>query len=62
VPADSDVWRKLRKLRVGDVVKLEGMLVNLENPDVGTRTTSLTRDDTGAGACEIIYVKYATIR
>jgi len=36
--------------------------VNLENPDVGTRTTSLTRDDTGAGACEIIYVKYATIR
>ncbi len=62
VPANSDVWRKLRKLRVGDVVKLDGMLVNLENPDVGTRTTSLTRDDTGAGACEIIYVKYATIR
>jgi hypothetical protein len=62
VPADSDVWRKLRGLRVGDVVKLDGMLVNLESPDVGTRTTSLRRDDTGAGACEIIYVEYATIR
>ena len=49
-------------VRVGDVVKLDGMLVNLESPDVGTRTTSLRRDDTGAGACEIIYVKYATIR
>ncbi len=62
VPADSDVWSKLRGLRVGDVVKLDGMLVNLENPDVGSRTTSLTREDTGAGACEIVYVKYATIR
>jgi hypothetical protein len=62
VPADSDVWRKLRRLRVGDVVKLDGMLVNLESPSTGKRTTSLTRDDTGAGACEIIYVEYATIR
>jgi hypothetical protein len=62
VPADSSVWRKLRGLRVGDVVKLDGKLVNLENPEVGSRTTSLTREDTGAGACEIIYVEYATVR
>ncbi|HET9445380.1 MAG TPA: hypothetical protein VFO35_03930 [Steroidobacteraceae bacterium] len=62
VPADSSVWNKLRSLRVGDVVKLDGKLVNLENPDVGSRTTSLSREDTGAGACEIIYVEYATIR
>ena len=62
VPADSSVWSKLRGLRVGDVVKLDGKLVNLENPDVGSRKTSLTREDTGAGACEIIYVEYATIR
>jgi hypothetical protein len=62
VPANSTVWRKLRGLRVGDVVKLDGMLVNLENPEVGTMATSLRRDDTGAGACEIIYVQYATVR
>jgi hypothetical protein len=62
VPADSAVWSKLRGLRVGDVVKLDGMLVNLENPELGSRTTSLTRDDTGAGACEIIYVESATVR
>ena len=62
VPADSSVWSKLRGLRVGDVVKLDGKLVNLENPDVGSRKTSLTREDTGAGACEIIYVEYATIK
>lgn len=62
VPANDTVWRKLRGLRVGDVVKLDGMLVNLDNPGVGTMNTSLTRTDTGAGACEIIYVEKASIR
>ena len=62
VPANDVVWRKLRGLRVGDVVQLDGMLVNLENPEVGTMTTSLRRDDTGAGACEIIYVEKALVR
>lgn len=62
VPANDVVWRKLRGLRVGDVVQLDGMLVNLENPEVGTMTTSLRRDDSGAGACEIIYVETARIR
>ena len=62
VPANSAVWNKLSGLRVGDVVKLDGMLVNLENPEVGTFATSLSRDDTGAGACEIIYVQFAAVR
>lgn len=62
VPANDTVWRKLRGLRVGDVVKLDGMLVNLQNPEVGTMTTSLRRNDTGSGACEIIYVESASIR
>ena len=62
VPANDVVRRKLSRLRVGDVVKLDGMLVNLDNPELGTMATSLSRDDTGAGACEIIYVEKATIR
>jgi hypothetical protein len=62
VPANDVIWSKLNRLRVGDVVKLDGMLVNLDNPGVGTMATSLRRDDTGAGACEIIYVEKATIR
>jgi hypothetical protein len=62
VPANSAIWRKLSGLRVGDVVKLDGMLVNLENPELGTLATSLRRDDTGAGACEIIYVEHAAVR
>ena len=62
VPANDVVWRKLRGVRVGDVVQIEGMLVNLENPEVGTMTKSLSRGDVGAGACEIIYVEKASIR
>jgi hypothetical protein len=62
VPANDIVWHKLSGLRVGDVVKLEGMLMNLENPELGMMTTSLRRDDSGAGACEIIYVEKASIR
>ena len=62
VPANSAVWNKLSDLRVGDVVKLDGMLVNLENLEAGTFNTSLTRSDTGAGACEIIYVQSAAVR
>ena len=62
VPANSGIWNKLSGLRVGDVVKLDGMLVNLQNPELGTIATSLRRDDTGAGACEIIYVQYAIVR
>ena len=62
VPANDVVWNKLDGIKVGDVVQLEGKLVNLENPEVGTMSTSLTRADSGAGACEIIYVEKASIR
>jgi hypothetical protein len=61
VPAKDAVWSTLSGLRVGDVVRLEGMLVDLQNPEVGTISTSLRRDDTGAGACEIVFVEAATI-
>jgi hypothetical protein len=56
IPATKIVWRTLRQLRVGDVVTLEGELVDIASPDFVTIRTSLSRDDTGAGACEIIYV------
>jgi hypothetical protein len=62
VPANDVIWRKLDRLRVGDVVQLEGMLVNLQSAGIGTIATSLRRDDTGAGACEIIYVERVNIR
>lgn len=54
VPASAAVDRALRRVRVGEVVRLEGELVDVDGPDGGSARTSLRRDDTGAGACEII--------
>jgi hypothetical protein len=62
VPANDTVWRTLRSVRVGDVINLEGLLVDLRSPDFGTARTSLTRDDTGAGACEIVFVEAVSFR
>jgi hypothetical protein len=59
IPANNSVWDTLEALRVGDVVTLEGRLVDIEAPDVGTIRTSLSRDDSGAGACEILLVEKA---
>lgn len=62
VPASRSVWRTLRNLRVGSVVRLQGKLVDIEAADGATLRTSLTREDSGAGACEVIYVQSATVR
>jgi hypothetical protein len=61
LPASASVWKTLGNLRVGDVVKLEGELVDLKGPNF-TIKTSLTRQDTGAGACEVFYVESASPR
>lgn len=62
VPGDPDVERSLARVRVGDVVEIEGLLVDLERDDGGMARTSLRRDDTGAGACEIIWVERFRVR
>jgi hypothetical protein len=62
VPASRSVWRTLRRLRVGSVVRLEGKLIDIETPEHATIKTSLRRDDSGAGACEVIYVESASVR
>jgi hypothetical protein len=62
VPSSASVWKSLSGIRVGDVVKLEGELVDVERADLGVMRTSLRRDDTGAGACEVILVESVSFR
>ena len=46
----------------GDHIRISGHLASYENPGNGfQRGTSTTRDDTGNGACETIYVEDAQI-
>ncbi len=62
IPATEDVARTLDRVRIGDLVTLQGKLVDVEIRDargqVAARMrTSMTRDDVGSGACEIVWVE-----
>ena len=49
------VNKKIMKAEKGDQIHLKGYLITYSHGG-GTRGTSLTREDTGNGACETIYV------
>ncbi len=54
---NDEVKRNLMQAEPGDHIRLKGMLVEYSNPANGFhRGTSVTRTDTGNGACETIYV------
>ncbi len=56
---DPAIARRLRKVAVGDQIRLSGQLVSYSH-NAGfafTRGTSTTRDDTGNGACETLFVR-----
>lgn len=58
IPANAEVRRELEDVRQGEIVKIFGSLVNVKSADDGWRwTSSLTREDTGAGACELVLVE-----
>lgn len=55
IPADDAVAAALRRIERGDRVRIDGWLVQIEGKDWRWRS-SLTRDDSGGGACELVYV------
>ena len=66
VPASEEVAQELDRIRVGDLVTLAGRLVDIEIRDASGRVvrrspTSLSRLDTGSGACEQIWVESAEV-
>ena len=56
VPADDSVKTRLLNVSKGAVVRLSGYLVNVRHTDGWTWRSSLTRDDTGGGSCELMWV------
>lgn len=56
VPADAGVEHALRRVRRGDVVRIEGLLIEARRSDGFLWRSSLIRKDSGAGACELVYV------
>jgi hypothetical protein len=57
IPADASVEARLRSLRPGRVVTLRGYLVDVRGPGGFVWNTSLSRTDTGDGACEIMWIE-----
>ena len=56
LPATDAIARAIASTNVGDQVQWKGFLVNYQIGDGPARNTSTTREDTGPGACEIVYV------
>jgi len=65
IPANAAIASRINAIHVGDQVRLTGLLVDYEvtrdGKEIFTRRTSLTRTDTGNGACEILYVTDLTV-
>ena len=57
IPAREDIGRSLKKLREGDIITLRGYLVDVDHDSGWRWRTSMSREDTGGGACEIVYVE-----
>ena len=59
ISANSNVAWVVRWLRPGELVKMSGYLVNVRGPRGFHWNSSLTRTDSGSGACELFYVQSA---
>ena len=57
IPANQSVERSMRNVRNGDLITFKGKLVKAEAPDGWSWVSSLTRTDTGRGACELVFVE-----
>ncbi|UCF79861.1 MAG: hypothetical protein JSW03_07115 [Candidatus Eiseniibacteriota bacterium] len=57
IPSTPRVRRQLRQVREGDVIRCRGYLVEVNASDGFAWKSSLTRNDTGDGSCEIVWVE-----
>jgi hypothetical protein len=62
VPATLRVRDQLLRTRVGNIAHLRGYLIDANRDDGFSWHTSLTREDTGDGACELMWVEAVELR
>jgi hypothetical protein len=56
IPGSEAVADALEDVTPGERVRIDGWLVEARAPDGWRWRSSLTREDTGGGACEVVYV------
>ncbi|VAX15145.1 hypothetical protein MNBD_IGNAVI01-798, partial [hydrothermal vent metagenome] len=57
IPANEQVENELDDILVGEIILLDGYLVKITTDDGFRWQSSLSRNDTGGGACEVVRVK-----
>lgn len=57
----QEIRDKISSLREGQIVKIEGFLVNARSPDGWVLKSSLKRDDIGDDASELVWINSLTI-
>jgi hypothetical protein len=57
IPATPDIEARLKRLRPGQLVTASGYLVDVRSASGFRWNTSLSRTDTGDGACEVFWVE-----
>lgn len=61
IPARPEIEEMLERVRVGEIIALSGYLVSVKANDGWRWRSSLTRQDTGNGSCEIVWVEQLSI-
>jgi len=54
---DEFIREQVKRVRIGDQIRVRGYLASYSTEGGGKRGTSTTRLDTGDGACETLYVE-----
>jgi hypothetical protein len=57
IAADNTVAKQIRNVRPGKIVNMRGYLVEVSGKDGFTWRSSLSREDSGGGACELMWVE-----
>jgi hypothetical protein len=62
VPGNDSVARRLKEVRRGSLVSLSGYLIEARRADGWRWQSSLSREDTGEGSCELVWVERLDLR
>lgn len=57
IPSSKQIEDVIKQIKPGQMIKLAGDLVQVNAQDGFYWKSSLTREDTGSGACELVYVR-----
>lgn len=62
IPATQAIAKRLKAVRQGSIVRLSGYLAEVSAANGFRWTSSLSRDDTGQGACELVWVEELSVQ